>query len=142
MVFLEAFLLILSFFRLVLSWGRGRRVAPGQKDVLMLVFEGGSMATPKRHHAKRPSRSFWPPSPAERAFFDQGYMGYGVVLGAIAIFTIELTANALQGSGAMSLVHFLVIGPLYLFLILMLARALYRLARCRLGREQSRQESI
>ena len=63
---------------------------------------------------------------AERAFFADGFMGYIVVLGAIVVFTIELTAKLMQGSGTISVLHFLIIGPLYFFLVLLLARALHR----------------
>ena len=66
-------------------------------------------------------------------------MGYIAVLGAIAVFTIEFTANLMQGSGAISILHFLIIGPLYLFLVLLLARALYRAVQERLTRQQSRE---
>ena len=76
---------------------------------------------------------------AERAFFADGYMGYVVVFGAIVVFTIELTANVMRGSGTVSVLHFLIVGPLYVFLVLLLARALYRAVQRRSTRKRSRE---
>jgi hypothetical protein len=84
------------------------------------------MSTRQRNRKQSATQNFWATTPAERAFFEDGYMGYVVVLGAIAIFTVELTANVVQGSGTVSLIHFFIVGSLYVFLVLLFARAVIR----------------
>ena len=96
------------------------------------------MQTPRQSSTNRIAQRLFRTTRAERAFFADGYMGYIVVLGAITVFSIELTANLMQGSGTISALHFLIIGPLYCFLVLLLARALYRAAQKRVSNRHSR----
>jgi hypothetical protein len=96
------------------------------------------MATHGQSKSRSIARRLFRTTAAERAFFAYGFMGYIVVFGAIVIFTIELTANVMRGSGTVSVLHFLVVGPLYVFLVLLLARALSRAVQRRSTSRQSR----
>ena len=84
------------------------------------------MATLRSIRAGLARSVVWRTTPAERAFFSEGYMGYVAVLVTLALFTIELTANISRESGAIALLHLLFVGSLYLFLVVVLLRAVGR----------------
>jgi hypothetical protein len=83
------------------------------------------------HRLGPAGRAVWRITLTERAFFDDGYMGYVIVLGAIAILAAEPTAKTLEGSGTVTLLDFLIVGPLQVFLAQLLIRASVRNVRRR-----------
>lgn len=92
--------------------------------------------------AVRRSQHQRPGSSMERAFFEGGNMPYIVVVGAIVIFGIELTANAARGEGMVSILHFVIVGTLEVALVAFLIRNLYRRISVRLAlRRETRERS-
>jgi len=57
----------------------------------------------------------------EKAFFDESWVAYPMLLGAVGIWGVELTANIVRGSGWSSLAHLMVIGALEAFALVALA---------------------
>ena len=84
-----------------------------------------AMSTRKVKNPRSGAQRRFRTSAAERAFFADSCMGYVVAAPAIAVFTLELTANVVHGAAVMSTLHFFVIGPSYVFLVALLARALF-----------------
>ena len=61
---------------------------------------------------------------AEKAFFDDGWVSFPMLLMVAFIGALELSANVRYGEGWSSLAHFVVIAPLEIIAVVILARGL------------------
>ena len=78
----------------------------------------------------------------EKAFFDESWVAYPMLLGAVCIWGVELTANINRGSGWSSVAHLIVIGALQVFALVALAAGLRTLIwRWRLAKLRRRMRS-